>query len=251
VAQRRGRKWLAQPGGAAAATGCSGCKGWRSASALRLELFKRGFSRRGITAIYWMRRSALIPVLCLFAVACSTRDFLTRRSAAELITASNVFKSPQQFFLRTGVVSNKDYGSPEYLVLQRHGWITGVTVPCTGDVSPPPCWDVALTPIGVETFRELIPSGATAKQYFPVTTAKRELTVVTGITFDGNRADVDFTWKWVPSNEVGAALVNAGVGLRSTVLFRHYDDGWRVVDGSPAKASQSLEDALKDAEPEQ
>lgn len=197
-----------------------------------------------------MRRSASIVCLCLLVVGCSRRDFLTRGLAASAISDSTVFKTPQQFFLRTGVVSNKDYVSPEYMVLQRHGWITGVTVPCTGDVSPPPCWDVALTPIGVETFRDLIPSDAGSKQYFPVTTANRELVAVTGITRDDNRADVDFTWKWVPSNEVGAALVNGNVPMKSTVMFRHYDDGWRVVDGS-AKSGQTLEDSLKDAEPSQ
>jgi hypothetical protein len=183
-------------------------------------------------------------------LACSRRDFLTRGLAAGTISDSSVFKSSQQFFLRTGVVSNRDYVSPEYLVLQRHGWITGVTVPCTADIAPPPCWDVALTPIGVETFRDLIPSDAGSKQYFPVTTARRELVAVTGITREDTRADVDFTWKWVPSNEVGAALVNGNVEMKSTVLFRHYDDGWRVVDSS-AKAGQTLEDALKDAEPAQ
>ncbi len=182
-------------------------------------------------------------------LGCSRRDFLTRGLAADVISASDAFKSPEQFFLRTGVVSNTQYSSPEYLVLQRHGWITGVTVPCTAEVSPPPCWDVALTPIGVETFRELLPGDAASKQYFPVTTATRQLVAVTGISRDTSHADVDFTWKWVPANEVGAALVNAGQEFKSTVAFRHYDDGWRVVEASSQKTNQSLEDALKAADP--
>jgi hypothetical protein len=192
-----------------------------------------------------MHRCAIAIVILCLLTGCSRRDFLTRGLAADVISGSEVFKSPQQFFLRTGVVSNREYGSPEYLVLQRHGWITGVTVPCTAETSPPPCWDVALTPIGVETFRTLIPSDATSKQYFPVAVARRELVAVTGISRSGNHADVDFTWKWVPSNEVGSALVNANVEVKTTVGFKHYDDGWRVIDG-PVKADQSLEDALKD-----
>ncbi len=195
--------------------------------------------------------AAIILGMCLFIVACSRRDFLTRGLAGELISASDTFKVPQQFFLRTGVISNTQYQSPEYLVLQRHGWITGVNVPCTAEVSPPPCWDVALTPIGVETFRALLPSDAGAKQYFPITTAMRQLVAVTGISLDSNRADVDFTWKWVPANEVGAALVSGGVEFKSTVAFRHYDDGWRVVDSSTQKTNQTLEDALKAADPAQ
>ena len=71
------------------------------------------------------RQAAFIfAVLCL-TVACSPRDFLTRRLATDLIAGSETFKMTQLFWLRTGVISNKDYTSPEYLVLRRHGWITG------------------------------------------------------------------------------------------------------------------------------
>jgi len=186
--------------------------------------------------------------MCLLSAGCSPRNFLTRRLAGDLISSADVFKTQQQFFLRLGVISNKDYLSPEYLVLQRRGWITGSTVRCTEEVSPPPCWDVGLTPIGVETFRTLIPSDAGAKQHFAIPTARREFVGITGISRSGNLADVDFTWKWVPLNEVGAALVAGGVNFKSTVAFKSYDDGWRVVEGG-AKTNQSLDDALKDAEP--
>src|SRR5271156_1699271 len=102
--------------------------------------------------------------LLLIASACSPRDFLTRRLASDLIASSETFKSTQQFFLRTGLISNKDYVSPEYLVLQRRGWVTGSVAPCPPEVAPAPCWQVALTPIGVETFHDLIPSGAVDSQ---------------------------------------------------------------------------------------
>ena len=193
----------------------------------------------------------LALALCLLLVTCSTRDFLTRGLAAEVIANSAGFKAPQQFFLRTGLVSNMDYTRPEYLVLQRRGWITGVTAPCTTEISPPPCWDVALTPIGVETFRDLISHEGTPHQYFAISTAKRQLIAVTGIAKSGNWADVDFTWKWTPINEVGAALAQTGVQFKSSVSFRHYDDGWRVVEGATLKTNQALDDALKDAQPTQ
>ncbi len=70
-------------------------------------------------------RIALALGFLFFAAACSPRDFLTRRLASDLIASSDTFKSTQQFGFRTGVISNKDYISPEYLVLQRRGWITG------------------------------------------------------------------------------------------------------------------------------
>jgi hypothetical protein len=50
---------------------------------------------------------------------------------------------------------------------------------------------------------------------------------------------------------VGAALSQTGVEFRSSVSFRHYDDGWRVVQGSAPKTNQDLDDALKDAQPAQ
>ena len=194
-------------------------------------------------------RTALALGLLFFTIACSPRDFLTRRLASDLIASSDTFKSTQEFGLRTGVISNKDYISPEYLVLQRRGWITGSVAPCPPEVAPAPCWQVALTPIGVETFHDLIPSGGADSQYFSVPVARRQLTGITGISKNSNAADVDFLWKWIPLNEVGAALYAGGVQYRSTVGFRQYDDGWRVIDGSTPRTSQGLDDALKNSEP--
>lgn len=193
-------------------------------------------------------RIALVLGLLFFAVGCSPRDFLTRRLASDLIAGSDEFKSAQQFWVRTGIISNKDYISPEYLVLQRRGWITGTTDRCPPDVDPPPCWEVALTPIGVETFQGLIPSGAANSQHFSLPVARRQLTGITGISRSGPSADVDFLWKWIPLNEVGAALYAGEVQYRSTVGFRRYDDGWRIVEGSSSKSNQGLDDALKNSE---
>jgi hypothetical protein len=205
-----------------------------------------------LTSNFARMRRLMIPLLALAlccSLACSPRDFLTRRLASDLIAGSATFKSSQQFWLRTGVISNKDFTSPEYLVLQRRGWITGTEQRCPADVAPPPCWNVALTPIGVETFHDLIPSGAPDSQYFSVPVARRQLTGVTGISKEGRTAEVDFEWNWIPLNEVGAALYPSGVSYKSTVAFRQYDDGWRLIEGGAPRTNQGLDDALKNSEP--
>jgi hypothetical protein len=211
-----------------------------------------------------MRKLQIFLALVFLCAAsgCSPRDFLTRRLAADLIAGSDVFKSNQEFWLHTGIISNKDYFSPEYLVLQRRGWITGANAPCEAaagtntapgnrTAAPSDCWDVVLTPLGVGAFHDLIPSDARASQSFSVPVARRELVKVVGISKNGNVADVDFLWKWVPLNEVGAALYAEGVQYHATVSFKHYDDGWRVIEGSAPKTNQGLDDALKNAEPVQ
>ncbi|HUJ95326.1 MAG TPA: hypothetical protein VLW84_08700 [Terriglobales bacterium] len=193
--------------------------------------------------------AALAVSLLLSSTACSPRDFLTRRLAIDLIAGADTFKAQQLFWIRTGIVSNKDYTSPEYLVLQHHGWMTGTNAPCIANVGPPPCWDMALTPLGVDALKDWVsPNGA---QYFSVPVARRELIAVTGIAKNGNLASVDFLWKWAALNEVGDALY-AGTGTySSTVTFVHYDDGWRVMESGPARSNQRLDEALKNAEPVQ
>jgi len=177
---------------------------------------------------------------------CSPRDFLTRRLAGDLISASETFKSPQQFVLQTGVVSNKDYVSPEYLVLQHHGWIAASTAPCPSGVLPP-CWDVLLTPSGVDTVRAIVgQEGDKPSLVLPV--ARRELVSITGISRQGSAADVEFAWRWIPLNEIGAALYSSDLHYKSTVAFRQFDDGWRVVPSNP-HSGQALDDALRSAEP--
>lgn len=189
---------------------------------------------------------SLIPVLLL--ASCSPRNFLSRRLAADLISASDPFKTTQQFVLQTGIVSNKDYLSPESLVLQHHGWISATNIACSPGLLPPPCWDILLTPSGVDTVRSLVSAEEATTPSFAVPVARRELVGVTGISKQGNAADVDFTWRWHPLNEVGAALYSADLLYKSTTTFREYDDGWRIVQSSPRPA-QTLDDALKNAEP--
>jgi hypothetical protein len=190
-----------------------------------------------------------LSIAALFMLSsCSPRDFLTRRLAADLIATSNTFRAAQSFQMNIGIVSNADYLSPEYLALQHHGWISATQARCPPDVTPPPCWDVALSPAGVDTFRPLIPPGDSDKQAFRIPVARRELVAVTGISKLGRVADVEFSWRWVPVNEVGAAIYSSDVRYRSTATFHAYDDGWRIVQGT-ARPSQPLDQALKDAEP--
>jgi hypothetical protein len=188
-------------------------------------------------------------VLLLLLSSCSPRDFLTRRLAADLIRGADAFRAQQRFQFRTGVVSNQDYLSADYLVLQHRGWISGAKAACPRTSAPPPCWDVMLTPSGVDTFQSLIAPGNADKQSFSIPAVRRELVAITGIAKQGNAADIEFTWRWAPLNEVGAALYPAGVRYRSSAILRKYDDGWRVVQ--TAHPGQPLDEALKDAQPAQ
>ncbi len=197
------------------------------------------------------RLSLVFLIACsLLLPSCSPRDFLTRRLAADLIAASETFRTQQRFQLVTGVVANKDYLAPEYLLLQHKGWISGANVRCPAALAPPPCWDVTLTPSGVDTFQSLIAPGDAEKQVFSIPAARRELVAITGIAKQGNAADVEFTWRWIPLNEVGAVLYPGDAQYRSTASFRNYDDGWRLIEAAPHPA-QPLDEALKNAEPTQ
>jgi hypothetical protein len=190
----------------------------------------------------------LAPLLLLLVLAsCSARDFLTRRLASDLISASPDLKAPQSFLLRTGIVSGKDYPSPEYLVLQNHGWISAATVACPAGLLPAPCWNIVLSPSGVDVIHSSITGEAAAKSSISLPVARRELLGVTGIAKQDNSADVEFEWKWVPLNEIGEAFYSRDLRYRSTVGFRKYDDGWRLIE-SPVRSVQTMEDALKNAE---
>ena len=193
--------------------------------------------------------SILAVLLALLALlACSPRDFLTRRLATDLISLSPAFRAPQHFTVETGIVSNQNYVAPENLVLEHHGWISITPTRCSPGLSPPPCWDVQLTPAGVDTIHALVPAEQAGRSSLEFPVARRELVGVTGITKDGSQAEVDFIWKWVPLNEVGAALYSADLRYTSSVGFRHYDDGWRIAATVPRPAT-TLDDALKNAEP--
>ena len=193
-------------------------------------------------------KTLLLTALMCLGLGCSPRDFLTRRLAADLISTSDAFKTPQMFWLRSGIVSNKDFSSPDFMVLQRRGWIIGNEQKCPAGIDPAPCWDVLLTPLGVDTIRPLISSALPDNGPIGIQVARRELLSVSGISKAGNSAAVEFIWHWASINQVGAALYDGGVRYRSTVGFRGYDDGWRVVEQN-VPSSQTLEEALRNAQP--
>jgi hypothetical protein len=106
---------------------------------------------------------------------------------------------------------------------------------------------VLLTPIGVETVRPLI-LGALPANGPAIQVARRELVGISGISKAGKFADVEFTWRWIAINQVGAALYDTGVRYRSTVAFRGYDDGWRIVEQT-MPSNQTLDESLRNAQP--
>ncbi len=184
----------------------------------------------------------------LLLTACSPRDFLTRRLAGDLIANADFFKAQQEYVLHTGVISNKDYLASEYQALQHRGWINATASSCPAGLGPPPCWDILLTPAGGETVRTIVSQEEAQKPSIAIPVARRDLVHVTGISKQGIIADVEFTWKWIPLNEIGAALYSPDVHYRSTVGFREFDDGWRVIQSVP-RARQTLDDSLRSAEP--
>jgi hypothetical protein len=188
--------------------------------------------------------------LTLFLSACTPSDFLTRRLAADLIAASSTFRAALELHVHTGIVSNNDYSSPESTAFQHHGWITATHAVCPPEIAPPPCWALTLTPAGVETIQSLIPPNDATKNSFDILAARRELIAVTGISKQGNTAEVEFTWHWNPLNEVGASVYRSDLRYRSIAPFRRFDDGWRISRGMSHPA-QSFDDSLKSAEPAQ
>jgi len=193
-----------------------------------------------------MRKNSVLLIALVFCISCSPRDFLTRRLAADLISASPAFGAAQEFLVQSGIVSSNEYPSPEFLVLQHHGWINASNAACPAGIAPPPCWELTLTPAGVDAVRTLISAENATKPSFSVPVAKRELLGIAGISKEGNIAEVEFTWRWTPLNEIGAAFYSADQRYQSTVGFRKYDDGWHVVERTPHH-EQSLGDALKNA----
>lgn len=199
-------------------------------------------------AIQFMQKKFIILLTLTLLSSCSPRDYLSRRLATDLIASSAEFNQQQQVILKTGIVSNKDYVSPEFVVLQHHGWVAANSAKCPPALEPSPCWDIALTPAGVDTIRLLVHADEATKPTITVPAARRELMAVTGISKQGTTADVEFTWRWIPTNEIGAAFYAEDQHYRSLVGFRQFDDGWRILQPVP-RSGQSIDEALKNAEP--
>ena len=123
--------------------------------------------------------------------SCSPRDFLTRRLATDLIAASDDSRPRSSSPCRPEPSPTKTTCRPEYLVLQQHGWISATKAPCSPGLA------AALLGRSADAIRSGHGPRPGSRQeadkallFIPV--AKRELLGVTGISKQGNAADVDF-----------------------------------------------------------
>ena len=111
-----------------------------------------------------------------------------------------------------------------------------------------------LTPLGVETDPSLIsnalPGIGTGERQrsIEIQVALRELLGITGISQNRSLRRRGFTWRWVSINAGGRSTLRQRSTYRSTVGFRGYDDGWRVVEQA-IPANQPLEESLRNAQP--
>src|ERR1700730_17629764 len=158
-----------------------------------------------------MRKKLILSLVgVLLLSSCTPRDFLTRRLATDLISASEPFKAPHQFPLQTGTVANKDYMSPEYIVLQQHGWITANKATCP-PTQTPPCWEVLLTPSGVDTVRSLVPAEEADNSLLSMPVAKSDEKHLSDISKHVIVPTAASQWRCVPLNEAVSALSSSDV----------------------------------------
>jgi len=157
-------------------------------------------------------------------------------SAADLIAGSEGFRDAQQFWLRTGIMSNKTIfpGLPGTRA-PRLDFRIKHRLPFRHQSAP--CWDVALTPNGVNIFHDLILRMPELHNISVCSGAKR--------TAGSDRhkpkrsaGGSGFSLEVDPAECRGAALYNENVEYISTAGFRQYDDGWRLIEGSAAKSYQ-------------
>jgi hypothetical protein len=63
--------------------------------------------------------------------------------------------------------------------------------------------------------------------------ARRKIIEVTGITGDqdGQSSQAEFDWRWIASSEAKVfGITYAADAKKGQATFRHYDDGWRMVN---------------------
>jgi len=159
--------------------------------------------------------------LCLAALLLSLLlppHFLTRRLAADLIAASDTFAAPQQFQLHTGIISNRTISRRN---LSCSSIVAGYRPPKPLVSCSCPA---ALLGYHAHPFRR----GYFSKSHRP---RRRRETILQHPrrpprTRRHHRhrqtsqpCDVEFTWRWIPMNEVGAALYSADLHYQSTASF--------------------------------
>jgi hypothetical protein len=139
--------------------------------------------------------------------------------------------------MTTGIISNKDYLSSEPICNSSIMDGSPPTAPTVPPTSPHlRAGKSCVNPAGVDTFHGLIAAADADKSSFRIPAARRELIAVTGISKMGRVADVEFTWRWIPSERSRARLSippTSTTARQSTAGFREYDDGWRLVPQHP------------------
>ncbi len=191
----------------------------------------------------------ILGALCLvfvgmFAFAYGWRPSfmgMARGVAAEKISASFDFRASKLAVIHLGNLQKWDR-SPEtqneYAALEKAGFIT-TRKGRSG-------WHVDVTPAGEKAFQAVDATRDHEKDgdYFAIPLATREMVRVTGISINGNLAQVDFDWKW-KMNSLGLLFATAdySVELReretgntaiysgdefNTAIFKKWDDGWRL-----------------------
>ena len=201
------------------------------------------------------RRASSFGLFCfalLLLASCSPRDYLTRRLAADLYLRLRPFQnaaavhSANRRHFQQGLHRPTRISGPATSRLE----ISATTVACPAGLTPSPCWDIMLTPSGRRNGPSAGPrlkKPSARRSPFPSPKERRS----SASPASASRAtitNVEFTWKWNALNEIGAALYSSDLQYKSTVGFREYDDGWRIVIAqSIPRPAQTLDDALKGA----
>jgi len=182
------------------------------------------------------RSIAVIAIaFCMVFAACGSKQ-LSRSQAARLIKESYT-QTPQigdnvkfiQFPVMTnGTIYQPGYGDgvrmSDLQGYEEAGWITFAVRSC-GVIA---CVaNVSLTPKGVtqsKGWKEVL------RNLWRVPISRRDFVEVTGITSqDPNTAVVEFTYRWVPTEDGKEWGAVPSAPEASTANFRLYDDGWRLI----------------------
>lgn len=184
---------------------------------------------------------AVALTFCMILAACGSKE-LSRSKAAKLIKEK--FYTPQmiQDGMQTTQISNMNnnpvgqsgnamipgHNLPDLRNYEKAGWITLVVRRCQTGI----CFvDVSMTSKGVEEskgWKKI--TNVVGEKVWEVPKFQREFVEVTGITSsDPSTAVVEYTSRWIPT-ENGKEMGEVPTAPKSnTVNFRLYDDGWRLI----------------------
>jgi hypothetical protein len=184
---------------------------------------------------------AFLFLLYLFIIlaltGCTNAKELNRVRAADIIQSSGSFQESRKLPIATGGFCGslekfqQNDNKNAYIVLKSLG-----LVELTNDGDWPECGGrtkVSFSDKGRVESKSwtLVESHPGTNDYWDIDIADREIVEITGITQGKEgEAKVEFTWKWVPANEIGKRLLIVNNVFRTAIQFQLYDDGWRVND---------------------